>query len=147
MTARQLRIKFRSHGTGQVIAISRREKLILAWRFLIRLLKNNYFSVEVCARTVSRLHQTGIRRISLYGEGDTAALVEALARHKLLEIDGIFHHAAALDDRCRQSREQAEQWLNNEDEKIIIASFADAVEKYHELRARGIDDRSIVVLE
>jgi hypothetical protein len=115
--------------------------------FLARMWAYNRHLLRVCWLHLGYVAALGQREVVLYGDGDAARILAALARFLPVRIRAICPFAGAPPRPRRQPERWSEERLAAYPGMVIVAAFVNSSEHVQRLQRLGITRDRLVVLE
>ena len=121
------------------------KKIIGVYRFLSNAHTHNLYVMQVARQVFDELAQQGIRKVSIYGTGDSAEILYGLSAEIPLEINAVYDDFAG--EKFLGFDVLPIEAAARNGEKIIIAKAAGVEENIARLMKLGVGRERIVVLQ
>lgn len=122
------RFKFEGRQRGVI------KRIYSLYVFFIKIWKYDRQLIKLCRRCLERLYMQGVKSVVIFGDGDIAKILSILAMPLPLKIVDISDDSQNLKN------------LNQEGEKIIIASLVNIKNRIDRIKEVGFEEERIVTL-
>jgi hypothetical protein len=150
---RQLQVKYqaaklRAPASGTAASVHepfRKVRALLG--FLRRMLEYNRHLFKVCWVHLCYVASLGRSEVAIYGDGDAARILCALARLAQVRIRAVCPFDSLAHGQCPGQETWAEKRLLAYDGMVIVAAFVNSAQHVGRLERLGLDRTRLVVLE
>jgi hypothetical protein len=140
--------KLRAPASGTAASVHepfRKVRALLG--FLRRMLEYNRHLFKVCWVHLCYVASLGRSEVAIYGDGDAARILCALARLAQVRIRAVCPFDSLAHGQCPGQETWAEKRLLAYDGMVIVAAFVNSAQHVGRLERLGLDRTRLVVLE